>query len=191
MAGATSCPTIVASLLGCSEGGGAMKRDAAILDGVNAFPGFPVVLVTTRDNIITVALVHRFSYNPFMLGVGISHRRYSYQLIREEKEFVVNIPTSDHLEQVRLCGKLSGRNEDKFEATGFTKIPGKMVESSMIEECPISIECKVVHQMILEERTWFIGDVVAVHAEDDYDASRALMCDRGSYLLIGESVGRR
>ena len=168
-----------------------MKREATMLDGVNAFPGFPVVLVTTRDNIITVALAHKFSYNPFMLGIGISHRRYSYQLIRDEEEFVVNIPTSDHLEQVRLCGKLSGRNVDKFEATGFTKAPGKIVEASMIEECPVSIECKVVQQMALEERTWFIGNVVAVHMEDDYDVSRSLLCDRRSYQLIGKSVGRR
>jgi flavin reductase (DIM6/NTAB) family NADH-FMN oxidoreductase RutF len=168
-----------------------MKREATLKDGVNAFPGFPVVLVTTRDNIITVGLVHRFSYNPFTLGIGISHRRYSYQLIQEEREFIVNFPTSDHLEQVRLCGKLSGRNVDKFDATGFTKAPGKMVESSMIQECPVSIECKVVQQLKLEERTWFIGEVVTVHAEDNYDVSQFLLCDRQSYLLMGERVGQR
>ena len=75
--------------------------------------------------------------------------------------------------------------------TGFTKISGKMVEASMIQECPVSIECKVVQQLRLEERTWFIGEVLAVHAEDDYDASRSLMCDRRSYFLMGDSVGKR
>jgi flavin reductase (DIM6/NTAB) family NADH-FMN oxidoreductase RutF len=168
-----------------------MKREAAFQDGINAFPGFPVVLVTTRDNIITVALVHRFSYSPFMLGIGISHRRYSYQLIQAEKEFVINIPTPDQLEQVRLCGELSGRDADKFEACGFTKVQGKIVASSMIEECPVSIECKVVQQLELKERTWFIGEVVTVHAEDNYDPSRSLLCDRRSYLLIGERIGKR
>jgi flavin reductase (DIM6/NTAB) family NADH-FMN oxidoreductase RutF len=168
-----------------------MKREATVRDGVNAFPGFPVVLVTTRDNIITVGLVHRFSYNPFMLGIGISHRRYSYQLIKEEKEFVVNIPTIEHLEQVRICGSLSGQDADKFAETGFTKTLGKTVKASMIQECPVSIECKLVQQLRLEERTWFIGEVLAVYAEDDYDASRSLMCDRGSYFLMGESVGQR
>ncbi len=168
-----------------------MKREATLRDGVNAFPGFPVVLVTTRNNIITVALVHRFSYSPFMLGIGISHRRYSYQLIETEREFIVNIPTSEHLEQVKLCGRLSGRDVDKFEATGFTKVAGKKVKSSMIAECPVSIECKVVQEMKLEERTWFIGEAVAVHAEDDYDASQSLLCDRRSYMLIGESIGQR
>jgi flavin reductase (DIM6/NTAB) family NADH-FMN oxidoreductase RutF len=168
-----------------------MKRETTLRDGVNAFPGFPVVLVTTRENIITVGLVHRFSYNPFMLGIGISHRRYSYQLIENEEEFIVNIPASDHLEQVKLCGKLSGRNVDKFEATGFTKVPGKIVRSSMIAECPVSIECKVVHRLKLEERTWFTGEVVAVHAEDNYDVSQFLLCDRQSYLLIGERIGQR
>ena len=168
-----------------------MKREADLRDGVNAFPGFPVVLVTTRDNIITVALVHRFSYNPFMLGIGISHRRHSYQVIKAEGEFIVNIVTSEHLEQVKLCGRLSGRDEDKFQATGFTKVAGTKVKSSMIAECPVSIECKVGQEMKLEERTWFIGEVLAVHAEDDYDASQSLLCDRRSYMLIGEGIGQR
>ena len=168
-----------------------MKRETTIAEGVRAFPGFPVVLVTTRDNIITVALVHRFSYNPFMLGIGISYRRHSCKLIEEEKEFVVNIATCEHLEQVKLCGKLSGRDVDKFQATGFTKVPGKMVESSMIAECPVSMECKVVEQMNLKERAWFIGDVAAVHAEDEYDTSKFLMCDRRSYMLMGEIIGHR
>ena len=168
-----------------------MKRETTLGDGTRAFPGFPVVLVTTRNNIITVALVHRFSYNPFVLGIGISHRRYSNQLIESEEEFIVNIPTRDHLEQVKLCGRLSGRDVDKFEATGFTKVAGKMVKSSMIEECPVSIECKVVQKLKLKERTWFVGDVVAVHIEDHYDVSQALLCDRDSYLLMGEKIGQR
>ena len=168
-----------------------MKREATLRDGINAFPAFPVVLVTTRDNIITVGLVHRFSYNPFTLGIGIAYRRYSYQLIEVEKEFIVNIPTSDHLEQVKLCGKLSGRDVDKFQATGFTKVVGKMVKSSMIEECPVSIECKAVQELKLKERAWFIGEVVAVHAEDNYDVSQSLLCDRQSYLLMGERIGQR
>ena len=168
-----------------------MKRETTLPNGVNAFPGFPVVLVTTRDNIITVALVHRFSYNPFMLGIGIAHNRHSYQLIDAEKEFIVNIPTPEHVEQVRLCGRLSGRDVDKFHETGFTKVAGKMVNSSMIAECPMSIECRVVQEMKLEERTWFIGDVVAVHGEDGYDASQSLLCDRRSYMLMGQKIGNR
>jgi flavin reductase (DIM6/NTAB) family NADH-FMN oxidoreductase RutF len=138
-----------------------------------------------------VALVHRFSYNPFMLGIGISCRRHSCKLIEDEGEFIVNMPASEHLEQVRLCGKLSGRDVDKFEATGFTKVPGTKVKSSMIAECPVSIECKIVEQMKLEERIWFVGKAVAVHAEENYDVTQFLMCNRWEYLLIGESVGRR
>ena len=168
-----------------------MKREVPIQDGAVAFPGFPVALVSTRDNIIMVALVHRFSYNPLMLGIGISHSRYSHHLIREEKEFIVNLPTSDHLKQVRICGQLSGRSIDKFEVTGFTKVSGKAVNSSMIRECPVSMECKVVQQLELGERTWFIGEVVAVHAEEDYDVSGFLLCNREFYLLVGERIGRR
>lgn len=168
-----------------------MKKETTIRDGINAFAGFPVVLVTTQNNIITVALVHRFSYNPFMLGIGISHSRYSYQLIDAEEEFVVNIPTEEHLEQVRLCGRLSGRDSDKFAATGFAKMPGKIVKSSMIAECPVSIECKVTNKLELDERTWFVGDVVAVYVDDEYDVSKSLLCNRKAYQQIGREIGSR
>jgi flavin reductase (DIM6/NTAB) family NADH-FMN oxidoreductase RutF len=168
-----------------------MKKEATLRDGINAFPAFPVVLVTTRENIITVGLIHRFSYNPFMLGIGISYRRHSYQLIQSEGEFVVNIPTVHHLKQVKICGSLSGRDVDKFKETGFTKLVGKRVSSAIIEECPVSIECKVTQEVKLKERSWFIGDVVTVHADDEYDVFQALMCDRGSYILMGERVDSR
>lgn len=168
-----------------------LKREATIKDGIRAFPAFPVVLVSTRENILTVGLIHRFSYNPFMLGIGIAYQRYSYQLIKEEKEFAVNIPTASQLEQVILCGKLSGRDVDKFEITEFTKTPGKHISSSMIAECPVSIECKVVQELKLQERAWFIGDVVSVQAEENFDPSEFLLCNRKSYLLVSKNIGSR
>ncbi|MBD3181005.1 hypothetical protein GF312_01865 [Candidatus Poribacteria bacterium] len=168
-----------------------MKKEATINDGVKAFPGFPVVLVSTRDNIITVALVHRFSYNPFMLGIGIAYSRYSYELIKNEKEFIVNIPTVDLMDQVKLCGKISGRDQDKFAACGFTKVQGKVVNSSSIAQCPVSIECKLVDQLELKERVWFVGKVLAVQKEENYNAAKAVMIDRGNYLVIGEKVADR
>lgn len=168
-----------------------MKKEVTISKGTNAFPGFPVVLVSTRDNIITVGLIHRFSYNPFMLGIGVSYSRHSHKLIDAEKEFAVNIPNFGQLRQVEICGRLSGKNVDKFQATGFTKESGKLIKSSLIKECPVSMECKVVEQMKLKEREWFIGEVVAVYAEDDFDVSKFLLCDRNSYLLIGERICHR
>lgn len=168
-----------------------MKSEVTISKGTNAFPGFPLVLVSTRDNIITVGLIHKFSFNPFILGIGISYSRYSHKLIDAEKEFAVNIPTADQLKQVEICGKLSGRNVDKFHETGFTKEPGKLIKSALIKESPVSMECKVVDQLKLKEREWFIGEVLAVYAEDDLDVSKFLLCDRTSYLLIGERIGHR
>ncbi|MCS7258530.1 MAG: flavin reductase, partial [candidate division WOR-3 bacterium] len=62
---------------------------------IGVFPAFPTVLVSSQENIITVTLIHVFSFAPFLLGIGIKPERYSYGLIKESKEFVVNIPTDE------------------------------------------------------------------------------------------------
>lgn len=78
-------------------------------EGLRAFPAFPVVLVTVGDNIITVGMVHVFSFRPPLVGIGIAPARYSFALLREKGEFVVNIPTPrppiGHLLLRRTVGK--------------------------------------------------------------------------------------
>ena len=80
-----------------------------MMDGVVALPAFPVVLVTIGRNIITVGAFHFYSFDPPSVMIGIKPKQYSHGLLAQAGEFAVNIPLAAQLEQVELCGKLSGR----------------------------------------------------------------------------------
>ena len=152
---------------------------------------FPVVLISTKTNILTVAMIHYFSFRPPTIGIGIHKSRYSFELIRGERAFSVNIPTAQQIEAVQICGSKSGREVDKFQVARLTKVAASKISSSLIAECPVNIECQVVRELPLEERTWFIGEVVAVHEEQGYTSADALIYSGSYYRRIGEVIGRR
>jgi flavin reductase (DIM6/NTAB) family NADH-FMN oxidoreductase RutF len=98
--------------------------------------------------------------------VGIRPENLTFILIAEKREFGINIPTKEQLDIVRLCGSISGRTEDKFVKTGLTPQKGKVIDSFLIAECPVSIECNVVHEIEFEgSHRWFIGQIQTVHIE--------------------------
>jgi len=150
-----------------------------------------VALVSTKTNVLTVAMVHYFSFDPPTLGVGIHKDRFSYECISAEGCFVVNIPTTADADLVNACGALSGRDGDKFAATGLTAVPAEEVDSSLVAECPVNIECRVIQTLDLGERVWFVGQILAVHEAVDWDPRRAMIYSGGSYHAIGPAVARR
>jgi flavin reductase (DIM6/NTAB) family NADH-FMN oxidoreductase RutF len=158
---------------------------------LGSLAGVPVVLVSTRDNVLTIAQVHYFSFQPLSLGIGVHRKRHSYGLIESEGEFVVNLATVDQVEAVRACGELSGRDGDKFARVGLTPVPGSEVSACLVDECPVSIECRVMERLDLPIRTWFIGEVVAAHRAEDFDQDKNLYCSRTHYRCIGETLAQR
>ena len=137
------------------------------------------VLVTCggkdKRNIIAVGWSMPVSINPPMVAIGIHPRRYSYALIREMKEFVVNVPTVELKDATLLCGKTSGREHDKFAETKLTPTPGMTVASSAIKESVASLECKLVNEIVAGDHTLFIGEVTAAYCTDgSYDRKYAL-----------------
>lgn len=155
---------------------------------IGTFSAFPTVLVTCNDNIITVTLIHIFSFSPPLLGIGIKPERYSYGLIKQAKEFVVNIPSKDLLIQTKFCGAKSGKDLNKFEATGLTKESSVSVKSAGIKECPVNIECKVVQECVTGDRTWFVGEIVNGRISKEYKMDDSLLYWRGVYRLPGKIV---
>jgi len=107
------------------------------------------------------------SIQPPMLVIGIAPGRYSHQLIEETKEFVVNIPTMDILEGTLLCGRMTGREYDKFKEARLTPLPAKMVRPPIIEECAAHLECKLRQQISTGDHTLFIGDVLMAYANEE------------------------
>ncbi|MEM2210523.1 MAG: flavin reductase family protein [Nitrososphaerales archaeon] len=119
-----------------------------------------------KSNIITVAWSTPLSHNPPLIGISISPKRYSYNLISKTGEFIVNIPTIELIKEVLFCGRKSGKDVDKFEKTKLTPKPARKVRASIIEECIAHLECKVVNQVEVGDHILFIGEVIAAYSNE-------------------------
>ncbi|MEM2118033.1 MAG: flavin reductase family protein [Candidatus Bathyarchaeia archaeon] len=120
-----------------------------------------------KPNIITLAWAMPTSINPPLVAISISPRRHSHSLIEETKEFVVNIPTINILKETLFCGRVSGRDHDKFKEIGLTPLPAKKVKSPAIKECVAHLECKLHSQFTTGDHTIFIGEIVDAYADAD------------------------
>lgn len=151
---------------------------------------FPCVLVTCsdngKDNIITIGMVHIFSFNPPLIGIGIAPSRYSYSLIKNSQEFTINIPNKDMVEIVNFCGEKSGKEIDKFKETKLTKEKGEKVACPKIKECPVNLECKVRYQFETGDHTWFIGEILACYLDENYVKKENLLYWGGKYYSVGQ-----
>ena len=133
----------------------------------------PAVMVSVSDgngknNIITVAWAGTICTNPPMLSISVRPERYSYEMIKSTKEFVVNLTTKDLVRACDYCGVTSGRDVDKFEKMKLTPIKLPNVSVPGIKESPVNIECRVKKIEELGSHTMFIADVVGVTVDDEY-----------------------
>ena len=156
-------------------------------DGITALPSFPVVLVTVDRNIMVAGAFHFYSFKPPSVMVGIKPEKYTYELITARKEFGINIPTKDQLDKIHICGTFSGRDEDKYQKAHLTPRKGNKIDSCIIEECPVSLECQVVHQIGYGgSHRWFIGEIKEVHIDENYTRDDALMFWLGQFRTVGQ-----
>jgi len=163
----------------------------------------PVVMVSCiglsgKPNIITLAWVGTVCSNPPMVGIGINPKRYSFRLIEETGEFVVNIPTKSIVKEVDFCGTVSGREVDKFTETRLTPYPSIKVRPPLIQECPINMECVLRNRILLGSHQLFIGEVILVHADENILDERGdinntkivpIAYNRREYWNLGERIG--
>jgi flavin reductase (DIM6/NTAB) family NADH-FMN oxidoreductase RutF len=156
-------------------------------DGMTALPGFPLVLVTAGVNVMTVAAFSFYSFEPLCVMVGIRPETWTFDLISERRQFGVNVPTREQLDLVRYCGAVSGRDEDKFARAGLTPQPGRVIDGVLVAECPVSLECSVVHEVQFGgTHRWFVGRIEAAHVDESYDRRDALIFWDGEYRTVGE-----
>ncbi len=132
----------------------------------------PVVLVTSQvegenPNIIAVAWVTPVSQSPPLVAISIAEEHYSHRLISLSGEFVVNVPCSTMAREVMTCGKVSGRDVDKFKEACLTPVPAEEVLPPLIKECIGHLECRVKQQVKAGDHTLFIGEVVKAWAEEN------------------------
>ena len=162
----------------------------------------PAVLVScgvARPNIVTLAWVGTVCSDPPAVGIALRRERHSHSLILESGEFVVNLPRSEQVSVVDYCGQVSGRTVDKWAACGLTPAPASRVSVPLIAECPIALECRVMHRLELGSHDLFVGQVLAVQADDrvlnsqggiDYESADLLAYVGGMYRRLGDRLGR-
>ena len=145
-----------------------MMNEKVDLKGSVILNPVPVVIVTSRgkdgkDNVFTVGWVGTVCTKPPMLSISVRPERLSHKYISETMEFTVNMPTSKLTKAVDYVGVRSGKTVDKIKEMNFTMKEGTNVSSPYIDECPVSIECKVKTVLQLGTHDCFIAEVVGSH----------------------------
>lgn len=145
-----------------------MMNEKVDLKGSVILNPVPVVMVTSRgkdgkDNVFTVGWVGTVCTKPPMLSISVRPERLSHKYISETMEFTVNMPTSKLTKAVDYVGVRSGKTVDKIKEMNFTMKEGTNVNSPYIDECPVSIECKVKTVLQLGTHDCFIAEVVGSH----------------------------
>ena len=164
----------------------------------------PAVMVSAADkagsaNILTVAWTGTICTDPAMLYISVRPERYSYGMIRETGEFVVNLTTEELAKATDWCGVKSGRDVDKWKEMGLTKGKASTLSyAPVILESPVNIECKVVKTEKLGSHHMFLAQVVAVHADEDYmdengrfdlNSAHPMVYSHGTYYGVGKQLG--
>lgn len=163
----------------------------------------PAVMVSVADkegnaNIITVAWAGTVCTNPPMVSISVRPERFSYKMIEETKEFVINLTTEKLVKACDYCGVTSGRDVDKFENMNLTKLPMEHVKVPGISESPVNIECRVVETKPLGSHTMFLAEVVGVTVDDAYmdeknkfniNDTGLVMYSHGEYFKMGDKLG--
>ncbi len=163
----------------------------------------PAVMVSCgsveKPNIITVAWTGTVCSSPPMVTVSIRKERYSYDLIKENREFVINLVTKELVKKADYCGVKSGRDEDKFKSMKLTPMKGKTVSAPLIGECPVNIECIVKDIIPLGTHDMFLAEVVNVAVDKKHidekgrfhlNQTGLIVYSHGEYYALGELLGK-
>ena len=151
-----------------------------------------------HPNVLTIAWTGIVNTMPPITYISVRPERYSYDLIKNSGEFVINLPTEELVPAIDFCGVKSGRDLDKIAACGLHTEPGETVQAPLILESPVHLECKVRQVLPLGSHDMFLADITAVRVDEDYvDANGRLCMERchlaayihGTYYSIGQAIG--
>ena len=121
--------------------------------------------VEGKANFMAVAWGGIACSKPPMLTIALQHHRFSYKGIKVNGCFSVNIPSQDQVTEYDYCGLVSGAKADKTQVCGFKVFYGKMGNAPLIEQCPVNLECKVVHILDLGSHALIVGEIVETHVD--------------------------
>lgn len=172
--------------------------------GTMVYP-LPAVLVTVGAdpdewNMLTVAWTGTICSDPAMCYISVRPERHSHPILMRCMEFTINLTTTSMARATDWAGVRSGRDHDKWKATGLTPMAGEKVASPTIAESPLSIECRVKSVMNLGSHDMFIAEVLNVRADTRYidpatgrfdlESSGLMAYSHGHYFELGKMIGK-
>lgn len=164
----------------------------------------PAVMVSTADkfgksNILTIAWTGTICTNPAMVYISVRPERYSYHMLKESGEFVINLTTEQLAKATDYCGVRSGKDVDKWKEANLTPAKSEKLQyAPVIEECPVNIECKVTEVKELGSHHMFLAEVLAVQIDEQYlneknkfelNKTGLMAYSHGEYLSLGKKIG--
>ena len=163
----------------------------------------PAVLVSCGDmeksNIMTVAWTGVINTNPAIVYISVRPERYSYNLIKENNQFVINLTNEKLAYATDWCGVRSGAKYDKFKEMRLTKEKANFVKCPMIKQSPVSVECEVIEEKNYGSHVQFVAKVLAINADKKYidengafDISKCnlIAYSNGHYYQMGKKIGK-
>ncbi len=164
----------------------------------------PAVMVSCqregeKPNIITVAWAGNVCSSPAMLSISVRKERYSYDILKETGEFVVNLTNRKLAAATDWCGVRSGKDYDKFKEMHLTPQESRFVSAPGIAESPVNIECKVRNILELGSHDMFVAEVLGVTVDEklldnkgkfDLRAADLISYSHGEYFTLGEKIGK-
>lgn len=164
----------------------------------------PAVMVSCgreneKPNIITVAWAGTICTSPAMVSISIRPSRYSYDIIKETRQFVINLTTKDLTYAADYCGVKSGKDVDKFKEMNLTPLESKTVKAFGIKESPVNIECQVTQIIELGSHDMFMAKVTGVTIEDEYmdetgkfnlNNTGLVAYSHGEYFDLRKNIGK-
>ena len=172
--------------------------------GTMVYP-LPAVMVScgTEEegfNILTVSWTGTICTDPAMCYISVRPERHSYEIIKRNGEFVINLTTRKLAFATDWCGVRSGADFDKFKEMGLTPVKASIVKAPLIGESPVNIECKVKEIVELGSHHMFISEVLTVDVNEELidiksgayrlDKANLLCYSHGKYYDIGKYIGR-
>jgi len=179
-----------------------MRKTGIWKPGNMLYP-LPAVMVSVADaagnsNIITVAWAGTICSDPAMLSISVRPERYSYHMLKETGEFVVNLTTEKLLRAADYCGVRSGKSVDKWQEMNLTQGKASKVSVPIIEESPVNLECRITEVKALGTHDMFLAEIVAVDVDEAYlsstgkfelNSTKLVAYSHGEYFALGERLG--
>ncbi|MDR1165629.1 MAG: flavin reductase family protein [Deltaproteobacteria bacterium] len=143
-----------------------------------AFP-LPAYLVGAYDekghpNIMTAAWGGILSSSPPTIGVSVRPTRLTFDCVTHHKAFTVSFPPAGLYVETDFAGLASGRQRDKFAATGLTPVDSALVSAPYVAECPVVAECELYKTLELGSHVLFVGKILDIKAEENLETDGEL-----------------